>query len=81
MVHHSERLKNVVEIIKNQPGINEYDTAKQMHWDIRTKDWSTFPTGQKCFAVGEALTHLAYLTEKQIINKNYVDGCFRYYVA
>ncbi len=76
--HHANRLNNVMDIVRAQPGITGYEVAKKMQWDIRTKDWTTFPPGQKWFAVGEALTHLTYLTGKQTLRKTFLDGCFRY---
>ena len=60
--HHQVRLEEVVRIVKDQPGINGYEVAKRMTWSIRAKGWEDFPSGQKWFAVGEALTHLACLT-------------------
>jgi len=81
LTHHSERLRNAMEIVRNQPGITAYETAAQMHWDIRTKDWTTFPPGQKWFAVGEALTHLDYLTQAKAMCRVYAKGCFRYRAA
>ncbi len=32
-----------------------------MHWDIRAKDWEDFPSPQKWFATGEAMSHLEHL--------------------
>lgn len=59
--HHRDRLQEILKIIARQPYSNGYQIAQQMHWDIRSKSWEDFPVGQKWFAVGEALAHLAFL--------------------
>jgi len=57
--HHMERLDEVKGIIKDWTSIR--DTASQMHWSLRAKDWNDFPDPQKWFASGEAMSHLEYL--------------------
>jgi hypothetical protein len=40
-----------------------------MTWDIVYDSWDLFPVPQKWFATGEAISHLKYLEEKGIIQK------------
>ena len=65
--HHEERLQEVIDILKANPAATGYDVAKLMHWDIRAKDWSDFPAGQKWFAVGEAVAHIDFLVETNVV--------------
>lgn len=62
--HHRTRLGEVERIVKrnNQP-LSVVDVAKEMHWRIRAKSWGAFPSPQKSFAAGEAMTHLEYLKD------------------
>ena len=65
--HHDARLKEVVNIISCEPGLNAYQIAGRMKWSIRTKNWETFPPGQKWFAVGECLAHLEFLMNEHMV--------------
>lgn len=67
--HHEERLQEVIDILKENPASTGYDVTKAMHWDIRAKDWSEFPAGQKWFAVGEAVAHIDFLVETNVVLK------------
>ncbi len=60
LAHHQERLKEIQGIIENDY-ITVRDVASKMHWDIRAKDWEDFPSPQKWFATGEAMSHLEHL--------------------
>ncbi|EKX80958.1 metallo-beta-lactamase [Clostridium botulinum CFSAN001628] len=35
--------------------------TKELHWDIKSKNWDEFPKSQKWFAAGEAHAHLEHL--------------------
>ncbi|MGI5971968.1 MAG: MBL fold metallo-hydrolase [Oscillospiraceae bacterium] len=61
--HHKNRLNEALSVIKEQPGLNLYDIASKMTWQIRTSSnkWEDFPIGQKFFAIGETLSHMEYL--------------------
>ena len=67
--HHEERLQEVIDILKANPTSTGYEVAKAMHWDIRAKDWSDFPSGQKWFAVAEAVAHIDFLVETNVVLK------------
>ena len=65
--HHDVRLKEVVNIVDAEPGLNAYEISARMNWQIRTKDWAHFPPGQKWFAVGECLSHLEFLMNENMV--------------
>ena len=48
-------------ILKKYGKATTRDVTKNLHWDIRAKDWNDFPNAQKWFAAGEASAHLIYL--------------------
>ena len=47
-------------LIKFGPAIVKQVT-KELHWNIKSKDWDDFPKSQKWFAAGEAHAHLEHL--------------------
>ncbi len=59
-LHHKERLNEIIDIIKKEE-ISVRDVASQMQWSIRAKNWEEFPSPQKWFATGEAMSHLEHL--------------------
>jgi len=63
-MHHKRRLKEVLEIVLDHPGLSAYDVASFMSWDMDYKSWDEFPMGQRWFATGEAQAHLNYLCEQ-----------------
>lgn len=58
--HHENRLNEVMEIIEEQEKTVR-DTAASMHWELRYNGWEEFPSPQKWFASGEAMSHLEHL--------------------
>ena len=71
--HHRVRANEVLEILEKKPN-NAYWTASEMTWDIVAKSWNDFPVMQKWFATGEAIAHLRYLEDKEIISREMRDG-------
>ena len=67
-LHHEKRAEEILVILKNGPG-NAYEVASGMTWDIKFDSWNDFPVAQKWFATGEALSHLRFLAEKQLVTK------------
>lgn len=61
--HHAERLAEVLSILK-RGGMNAFQVASQMTWDIDSESWDRFPVAQKWFATGEAISHLRFLEEE-----------------
>ena len=78
MAHHMERLDEIQAIIQDWTSIR--DTACQMHWSIRSKDWEGFPDPQKWFASGEAMSHLEYLYIKGHALRRDNEGVLEYKV-
>lgn len=76
--HHRLRLEEVVHLVEAQPGISGYEVARKMTWSIRAKGWEDFPVGQKWFAVGEAMTHLAFLVNLGALRKEVRNGISAY---
>ena len=71
--HHRIRANEVLEILEKSPN-NAYDMASKMTWDIVAKTWDDLPAMQKWFATGEAIAHLRYLEDKNIIAREMRDG-------
>ena len=66
--HHQKRLDEIISILK-KGNKNAFQVASEMSWDIICDSWDLFPVSQKWFATGEAIAHLKYLKEKEIIRK------------
>jgi len=66
--HHRIRAHEVLKILE-KGNLNAYQVASRMSWDISYKYWDLFPVSQKWFATGEAIAHLKYLEEKQLIKR------------
>ena len=67
--HHADRLTEVLSIL-NRGGLNAFQVASQMTWDIDSESWDQFPVAQKWFATGEAISHLRYLEEEGQLIRN-----------
>lgn len=77
---HRLRLDETERLVKERPGSTAYDLAGRMTWRIRAKDWDSFPTGQKWFAIGEAMAHLDRLAvEGRVERRVSGDGMIGYY--
>ncbi|SES88122.1 Glyoxylase, beta-lactamase superfamily II [Anaerobranca gottschalkii DSM 13577] len=58
--HHGKRLEEILNILKgNEKTVR--DVAKEMKWSLKEKNWEDFPSPQKWFAAGEAMSHLEHL--------------------
>jgi len=79
--HHSDRLSDVLDIIRENPYISGYDIASKMKWSIRVNSWEDFPPGQRWFAVGEAVAHVEHLVRKGKLRRHEVDGIGVYVIA
>ena len=49
-----------------------------MSWDIVCESWDQFPYMQKWFATGEAVAHLKYLEEKEMVLREFIDSKVTY---
>ena len=66
--HHQRRLDEILSILE-KGGKSAFQVASQMTWDIVYDSWDLFPVPQKWFATGEAISHLKYLEEEGVIQK------------
>jgi hypothetical protein len=66
--HHQVRAREVLSILR-EGSKNAVQVASEMSWDITYKSWDLFPTMQKWFATGEAIAHLRYLEEKEMVGR------------
>ena len=66
--HHQVRAEEVLSILE-KGGMNAYQVASRMSWEMTYEFWDLFPAAQKWFATGEAIAHLKYLEEKGVIRK------------
>jgi glyoxylase-like metal-dependent hydrolase (beta-lactamase superfamily II) len=66
--HHQKRLDEIISILK-KGNKHAFQIASEMNWDILCDSWDLFPVSQKWFATGEAIAHLKYLKEKEIIRR------------
>ncbi len=71
--HHQNRLDEILDILQEGPR-HAYGVASEMNWDIKCDSWEQFPTPQKWFATGEAIAHLRFLEETQLIARNEIES-------
>lgn len=77
--HHQVRLRECLRLMEEEPGLTAYELTRLMRWRIRAKSWEDgFPVSQKYFALGECLSHLAYLEKRGFLTRELVDGTYRY---
>ncbi len=81
LAHHDRRLREVLVILGEEPGLCGYEIAAQMRWKIRARNWAEFPPIQKWFAVGECMAHLDYHMARGKIRCEVRDGLRRYYLT
>ena len=73
--HHKNRLEEVERIVtKKGTAVNVRDVAREMDWRIRARSWEDFPSPQKSFAAGEAMSHLEYLRDHGRITSYWEDN-------
>ena len=66
--HHEKRAEEILDILQKGSG-SAFEVASLMTWDIKYDSWNDFPVAQKWFATGEAISHLRFLEEKQLVTK------------
>jgi glyoxylase-like metal-dependent hydrolase (beta-lactamase superfamily II) len=71
--HHQNRADEILAILKKGRK-NAFEVASEMTWDITWKSWDRFPVSQKWFAAGEAIAHLKYLREKEMVLGEMLGG-------
>ena len=70
--HHHIRAEEVLDIL-GKGDLNAYQVAASMTWDLAADSWEQFPTPQKWFATGEAISHLRYVEEQGLISRSLVN--------
>ncbi|AET66447.1 Zn-dependent hydrolase, glyoxylase [Desulfosporosinus orientis DSM 765] len=75
--HHEERLQEILGIL-SEGGKTPVEIAASMHWDLSHKKWSDFPSSQKWFASGEALSHLEHLVAAGLVERILMPETLRY---
>lgn len=78
--HHQKRLDEIMQIVEKNGKSTVCNIAKQMHWDIKAKNWEDFPKSQKWFATGEAHSHLEHLRYTDKLKMEEIDSVLYYYI-
>jgi glyoxylase-like metal-dependent hydrolase (beta-lactamase superfamily II) len=60
--HHQRRSEETTYFLERK-GMNAYQLASLMSWEVDYDSWDSFPVMQKWFAIGEVMAHLKYLEE------------------
>lgn len=76
--HHKLRLDECLKAL-DYKGVTVREVTSKMHWDISSKDFESFPKGQKFFACGEAHAHLEHLRAKGLCDYKEEDGVLYYF--
>lgn len=66
--HHDIRLIEVLNILFKGT-MTGYQVAAKMTWDVKYSSWEQLPVTQKYFATTEAISHLIYLCNKNMVRK------------
>ena len=77
--HHRIRLAEVERLVGETPGSTAHDISGKMRWKIKAVNWEDFPPSQKIFAVGECMSHLDYLVNRNLITYQTDGTLVRYY--
>lgn len=75
--HHEERLKEILNILRDGRK-TPVKIAASMHWNLSHKKWADFPSAQKWFASGEALSHLEHLVHIGLVERIDKGGVLSY---
>lgn len=78
--HHQKRLDEIMQIIEKNGKSTVCNIAKNMHWDIKAKNWEDFPKSQKWFATGEAHSHLEHLRYTGKLKMEKIQDVLYYYI-
>ncbi|MCL6634580.1 MAG: MBL fold metallo-hydrolase [Peptococcaceae bacterium] len=70
--HHLKRAEEILAIV-GERAMDAYQVAARMSWDLTYESWDLFPPPQKWFAAAEAIAHLKYLEDEQLIQRK-TDG-------
>lgn len=76
--HHAKRLDEAREALRKSGRSTVRTVTKQLHWDIKSRNWGEFPKAQKWFAAGEAHAHLEHLRALGELTMEEEDGVLYY---
>lgn len=74
--HHKNRLNEILNLLDNKEAKSAYYIASKIHWDIKYKNWESFPIPQKWFAHSEAIAHLQYLKQLKQVESFVENGIY-----
>jgi len=80
LIGHQETRSAEVRSLLARGAMSAYEMAGVMRWDMAAS-WQDFPTTQKWFATGEALSHLKYLAAEGIAIEDTVGDVIRYQLS
>ena len=79
--HHGTRIREMVTVLDEEPGLTPYDLSGKMTWRVhgKTNSWEDFPLAQKWFAVGETAAHLEYLLCRGRVRREFDGRSWHYF--
>lgn len=87
LLHHEKRIMQAEEIVRQHPGMAAYEITGYMTWKIHaagkhgTATWEEFPETQRWYAMGECLSHLDYLRQRNRVTRRQENGVWKYYIS
>ncbi|MDO4978325.1 MAG: MBL fold metallo-hydrolase, partial [Eubacteriales bacterium] len=74
--HHSIRLNEILDVVRENPGCSGYEIASKLSWSLHGESFESAPKRQIWFAIGETMAHIEYLIEigKLYRGKKMVNG-------
>ncbi len=79
-LHHEKRLEEVRKALNMKEYSSVRDVTKNMHWEIKSRNFDEFPQSQKSFATGEAHAHLEHLRNLGEVDYIQKDEKLYYYL-
>lgn len=79
--HHSARLREIQEIVREKPGLDAYHIAENMKWSVRGMNWDDLPFSQRWLAFAETVCHLDHLVQGNEMDRLEEDGAHLYFTA
>ena len=77
--HHKKRLDEAYTVLEQYGPLSAYDTASHMKWALKGATWEQFKVSQKCFATGEAISHLVHLQTLDRVKSGMAGGITLFY--
>ncbi|MBO0841073.1 MAG: MBL fold metallo-hydrolase, partial [Sciscionella sp.] len=74
--HHETRLAEVVDAVRERPGVTAWDIAQQLTW---ARPWDTIPSFLRRSAAGETLAHLLVGQARGLVTTSYRAPATQYW--